>query len=133
MNLRSEPTQPVVREVLLADDDPSNLELGAEVLSRFGCHVTAVSDGASALDAMQRHRFDIVFLDVHMPEMSGLDATIAIREAERQSGTHLPIVALTASALLEEQQSCLDAGMDAVLIKPYRFERLQELLITLCH
>ena len=133
MNPGPDPTQRVVRQVLLADDDPSNLELGAEVLSRFGCHVTAVCDGASALEAMRHHRFDIVFLDVHMPEMTGLDATIAIRAAERQSGTHLPIVALTASALLEEQQSCLDAGMDAVLIKPYRFERLQELLITLCH
>lgn len=133
MNPGSEPTQRIAREVLLADDDPSNLELGTEVLSRFGCHVTAVADGASALEAVQQHRFDIVFLDVHMPEMSGLDAAIAIREAERRSGTHLPIVALTASALLEEQQSCLDAGMDAVLIKPYRFERLQELLITLCH
>jgi len=122
----------IAREVLLADDDPSNLELATEVLNRFGCHVTAVADGASALDAAQREHFDIIFLDVHMPEMSGLDATIRIREAERQSGGHVPIVALTASALLEEQQSCLDAGMDAVLIKPYRFERLQELLITLC-
>jgi CheY-like chemotaxis protein len=87
--------------ILVAEDHPVNQEVARQILQRLGHHVEVAADGHAALAALEqsgRGTFDLVLMDVQMPVMSGLEATAAIRDAERASGTHLPIVALTAHA-----------------------------------
>lgn len=116
--------------VLIADDDAMNRMVAIESLKYLGVDdVQAVSSGSEALEAMQRDAFDLALLDVHMPDMTGIEATMRIRAQEQATGgKRLPIVALTASATVKDQQSCLDAGMDGVLTKPYRIEQLETVL-----
>ncbi len=119
--------------VLVADDDPMNRLVAIESLKYLGADPIAVSTGAEALQAVAERPFDLLLLDVHMPDMSGIEATMRLRAQERvQGGSRTPIVALTASATAKDQQSCLDAGMDAVLTKPFRIEQLESVLKTWC-
>lgn len=116
--------------VLLAEDDDSNALLADVALRHFRCEVTLVSDGAAAVNAATSHRFDIIFMDYHMPVMNGLHATDAIRAFEslhRRART--PIVAITASAMPAERQLCLNAGMDDVLVKPFVMNDLERMLL----
>jgi len=115
--------------VLLAEDDPASSLLAMHTLEHFNCEVTAVDNGEAALDAARQGRFDIVFMDYHMPVMDGLLSTQAIRAWERAAlAKPVAIVAMTASAMPEERQACLDAGMDDVLIKPFPLRELERLL-----
>lgn len=121
------------RSILVADDDPMNRLVAEESLKYLGADVVAVASGSQAVEAATRGTFDLLLMDVHMPDMSGIEATMRLRAAERADGRpRTPIVALTASATVKDQQSCLDAGMDAVLTKPYRIEQLQAVLDTWC-
>jgi signal transduction histidine kinase/DNA-binding response OmpR family regulator/HPt (histidine-containing phosphotransfer) domain-containing protein len=104
--------------LLLAEDNLVNQRLAATLLERRGHHVTIASNGREALAALARHRFDVVLMDVQMPEMGGFEATGAIREAERATGAHLPIIAMTAHAMKGDRERCLAAGMDEYLTKP---------------
>ena len=104
--------------VLLAEDNAINQELTRRVLEKAGHAVTVVESGREALDALDGGSFDVVLMDVQMPEMDGLDATEAIRGREEGTGRHVPIVAMTAHALQGDQETCLAAGMDAYLSKP---------------
>src|SRR5438105_1272857 len=119
--------------VLVADDDQLNRLVATESLKYLGVDVVAVSTGAEALQAVNDQHFDLLLLDVHMPDMSGIEATLRLREQEMASNARrTPIVALTASATAKDLQNCLDAGMDAVLTKPYRIEQLDSVLKTWC-
>jgi len=119
--------------VLVADDDAMNRLVAAESLKFLGADVTTVDTGVEALRLLAQRPVDLLLMDVHMPDMSGIEATMRIREHERAEGSaRLPIVALTASATAKDRQSCLDAGMDAVLTKPFRIEQLSELLKAWC-
>jgi CheY-like chemotaxis protein len=121
------------RCILVADDDAMNRLVAIESLKYLGAEVAAVSTGAEAVDAASARRFDLLLMDVHMPDMSGIEATMRLREAERAAGLpRTPIVALTASATAKDQQNCLDAGMDAVLTKPFRIEQLEAVLNRYC-
>jgi PAS domain S-box-containing protein len=107
--------------ILVAEDHPVNQEVARQVLQRLGHHVVAVADGRAALAALapsRREAFDLVLMDVQMPVMGGIEATAAIRDAERASGTHLPIVALTAHAMHGDRERYLEAGMDGYVTKP---------------
>ncbi|MGH9712802.1 MAG: ATP-binding protein [Candidatus Acidiferrales bacterium] len=104
--------------VLLAEDNPANQELVVQLLTRRGHTVTVAENGREAIAAVNRHRFDLVLMDVQMPEMGGLEATQAIRERERLSGGHIPIIAMTAHAMEGDRERCLAAGMDGYLSKP---------------
>jgi signal transduction histidine kinase/CheY-like chemotaxis protein/HPt (histidine-containing phosphotransfer) domain-containing protein len=104
--------------VLLAEDNVVNQRLAASILERRGHKVAIVGNGREALDAMERESFDAVLMDVQMPEMGGLEATVAIRERERQTGQHVPIIAMTAHAMKGDRERCLSAGMDEYLTKP---------------
>ena len=106
--------------VLVAEDDSVNQEVVRRILQRLGHHVEVAGDGRAALAALEHsgRGFDLVLMDVEMPVMGGLEATAAIRVAERASGTHLPIVALTAHAMHGDRQRYLEAGMDAYVTKP---------------
>jgi signal transduction histidine kinase/DNA-binding response OmpR family regulator len=114
--------------VLVADDNAVNGELVAKLLRREGHAVALAENGNQALAALDTGAFDVVLMDVQMPELDGLAATAAIRDRERASGKHLPVIAVTAHAMRGDRERCLKAGMDAYLSKPIH---KNELLRTL--
>jgi len=117
--------------VLLAEDNPINQTLATRLLEKRGHHVTAVENGREVLAALAREKFDVVLMDVQMPEMDGFGATAAIRAAEEATGMRQPIIALTASAMKGDRERCLEAGMDAYLCKPLNARELYETVESL--
>jgi len=117
------PTGLVRGRVLVAEDNPVNQLVAAEMLKRLGCSADVVGNGREAVEAMGTQSYDLIFLDCHMPEMDGFDACRAIREAE-PPGQHTPIIAMTASALKGDRERCLEAGMDDYVPKPVRMADL---------
>ncbi|WP_051229275.1 PAS domain S-box protein [Paludibacterium yongneupense] len=114
--------------VLVAEDNPVNRKLAQSLLLRWGHRPTLAGDGREAVRCYGLAPFDVVLMDVQMPEMSGFEATHAIRELERVSGRHVPIVAMTANAMEGDRESCLAAGMDDYLSKPLQMAALQSVL-----
>jgi PAS domain S-box-containing protein len=106
--------------VLLVEDNVVNQTLAVRLLEKRGYIVSVAGDGRQALATLKTKEFDVVLMDVQMPEMDGFEATAAIRERERSTGKHIPIIAMTAHALKSDQDRCLSAGMDAYLSKPIR-------------
>jgi CheY-like chemotaxis protein/HPt (histidine-containing phosphotransfer) domain-containing protein len=113
-------------QVLVAEDNPVNEAVIVRVLEKMGHAPTMAHNGREAVSLAANGKFDLVFMDVQMPEMDGLAATAAIREGERCSGTHLPIFAMTAHAMKGDRERCLAAGMDAYVSKPLRVKELFE-------
>jgi CheY-like chemotaxis protein len=105
-------------KVLVADDQIFNRKVASVMLEKMGHAVVTAVDGKAALAAVERGPFDIIFMDVQMPEMDGLETTAAIRRAEQASGGHVPIVALTAFAMKGDRERFLAAGFDAHVPKP---------------
>jgi signal transduction histidine kinase/ActR/RegA family two-component response regulator len=114
--------------VLLAEDNVVNQILAVRVLEKYGHRVTVANNGREAMEALVRDRFDAVLMDIQMPEMSGLEAAAAIRSSERGTKHHIPIIALTAHAMKDDREQCLESGMDAYLSKPVRSQELLEML-----
>jgi PAS domain S-box-containing protein len=110
--------------VLLAEDNAVNQRLAVRLLEKRGHRATVVGNGREALAALDREPFDAVLVDVQMPEMDGLEATAAIRERERVTGAHIPVIAMTAHAMKGDREHCLAAGMDAYVSKPLNAEEL---------
>ncbi len=106
--------------VLLVEDNLVNQEVAVAMLKKIGCVVTIANNGREAVDATAGKQFDLVFMDIQMPEMDGLEATRAIRARERTFGGHVPIVSLTAHALDRDRQQSFEAGVDDFLSKPVR-------------
>jgi two-component system sensor histidine kinase/response regulator len=106
--------------ILIAEDNAVNRKLVVTLLRTRGHKVVVAENGREALERALRQRFDAILMDVQMPEMSGIEATAAIRERERATGGHVPIIAMTAHAMPADRERCLDAGMDAHLAKPLR-------------
>ncbi|HTX14553.1 MAG TPA: response regulator [Candidatus Baltobacteraceae bacterium] len=111
-------------KVLLVEDNAVNQSLAVRVLEKRGYNVSVACDGREALAAIEAERFDVVLMDVQMPEMDGFEATAAIRQRERSTGGHVPVVAMTAHALKGDEERCLAAGMDAYISKPIRTSEL---------
>jgi signal transduction histidine kinase/DNA-binding response OmpR family regulator len=105
-------------KILIAEDIPENQEVLKGLLRTKGYLVEVVSNGREALAALETRSYDVVLMDVQMPEMDGLEATAAIRAKEKISGAHLPVIAVTAYAMPEDRERCLKAGMDDYLSKP---------------
>lgn len=114
--------------VLLVEDNPVNRLLATMLLEKRGHRVAVAGNGREALDALENESYDLVFMDVQMPEMDGIEATLAIREKEKMNGNHQPIIALTAHAMKGDRERCLQAGMDGYLSKPIRPQELDEIL-----
>jgi CheY-like chemotaxis protein len=124
--------------ILLAEDNRFNQQLAVRLLEKQGHVVTVAENGREALAALYppdsppgeggSRRFDVVLMDVQMPELDGLRATEAIRERERVAGGHLPVLAMTAYALKGDRERCLEAGMDGYISKPIRPMELLEAL-----
>jgi signal transduction histidine kinase/CheY-like chemotaxis protein len=114
--------------ILLAEDHPVNQELVLGILGIEGHAVTLARNGREAIEILQNGKFDIVLMDVQMPEMDGYQATAAIRERERHSGRHIPVIAMTAHAMKGDREKCLAAGMDDYISKPIRVATLLKVL-----
>jgi len=130
--------------ILLADDYPINCDLARLILEKDGHSLTAVGDGLAALGALAEQDFDLVFMDVQMPTMDGLTASKLIRKAEtgedpdqhnlpaelsdRLAGRHIPIIAMTANAMVEDQRKCVAAGMDGYLTKPFDPQQIRQVI-----
>ena len=114
--------------VLLAEDNLVNQKLMCAIMSKEGWKITVVSDGASAVRFAETGNFDIILMDVQMPRMDGLEATQIIRQKEKASGRYVPIVAITAYAMAEDEGKCLQVGMDDYISKPFnRNEMIQKI------
>jgi CheY-like chemotaxis protein len=116
--------------VLLAEDNLVNQRLAVRLLEKRGHRVAVAATGLEALLALEKESFDLVLMDVQMPEMDGLEATAAIREKERATGRRQAVVALTAHAMKGDREKCVAAGMDGYLTKPIRPQELDQLLET---
>jgi len=114
--------------ILLAEDNAVNQKLATKLLEKRGHKVTLASNGKEALEALRKHSFDLVVMDVQMPVMDGLEATMLLREAEEFTGKHQPVVAMTALVMKGDRERCIAAGMDGYLSKPIRPQELDEVL-----
>ncbi len=104
--------------VLLAEDNKINQKVAVRLLEKWGHQATVVNDGVEAVAAYKAHEFDLILMDVQMPNMDGLAATAAIREHEQSTGKHTPILATTAHAMKGDREMCINAGMDGYITKP---------------
>lgn len=118
--------------ILLAEDNAVNQKVVCRLLENQGHQVQIAENGSQALDCLSRGSFDVILMDVQMPEMDGLEATARIRSRERNTGRHVPIIALTAHALKTDHDRCLAAGMDGYLSKPIRPDELFRQIEHLC-
>jgi two-component system sensor histidine kinase/response regulator len=109
---------------LVAEDNAVNQRLIVRLLEKRGHHVVLAQNGREALEALEKQAFDIVLMDLQMPEMGGFEATQRIREKEKASGAHLAIIALTAHAMKGDEERCLAGGMDGYVSKPIKLEEL---------
>ena len=114
--------------ILMAEDNVVNQKVAQLLLQRLGHHCDVVFNGAEALSALERLPYDLVLMDVQMPEMDGLEATRRLRACEEKTGYHQPVVALTAHALEGDRERCLDAGMDEYLTKPVKAPEMVKVL-----
>lgn len=115
-------------KILVAEDDATIRQLMVTLLTRAGMECVTADNGSRAVEAWEREEFDFVVMDVQMPVMDGLTATRIIRERESGTGRHTPIIAITAHAMAEDKDLCLDAGMDDYISKPIEIDRLFYLL-----
>jgi CheY-like chemotaxis protein len=111
-------------QILLAEDNPINQKLAVRLLEKEGHRVVVAGTGRQAVAAFTSEAFDLILMDVQMPEMSGYEATAAIREYEKTTGGHIPIIAMTANAMKGDRERCLAAGMDGYIPKPIKTEEL---------
>jgi len=120
--------------ILVTEDNPINQKLAVSVLEKRGHTVAVAGNGKQALEALEREIFDIILMDIQMPEMDGFEATGAIREKEKTTGEHIPIIAMTAHAMKGDSERCLEAGMDAYVAKPIHaqilFDAIESLLVS---
>jgi signal transduction histidine kinase/ligand-binding sensor domain-containing protein/CheY-like chemotaxis protein len=114
---RQRPSRPL--RILLAEDNLVNQKVATALLKNRGHRVEVVGNGRLAVERSQEQSFDLILMDLQMPDMDGWDATRKIRERDRNSGTHIPILALTAHAMSHAQEQCMEAGMDGVIVKPF--------------
>ena len=114
--------------ILLAEDNPVNQRLALRLLEKMGHRITLVDNGLDALGRSTAGGYDLVLMDVQMPELDGLTATRRIRQWEAANGGHVPIIAMTARAMQGDRERCLEAGMDDYLSKPIDSERLRQLV-----
>jgi signal transduction histidine kinase/ActR/RegA family two-component response regulator len=114
--------------ILLAEDNPVNQKVAVRLLQKFGHRVQVAATGREAVEAVARNSFDLVLMDVQMPEMGGLEATAVIRENEKDRSTRVPIVAMTAHAMKRDRERCIEAGMDDYISKPIDAKSLRAMV-----
>ena len=110
--------------ILLAEDNRVNQALAVRILQKRGHTVEVVENGRKAIEALGEQSFDLILMDLQMPELGGVEATMLIREREKSTGGHIPIIAVTANAMVGDRERCLDAGMDDYVSKPIQVKAL---------
>lgn len=123
---RSESNRPL--KILVAEDNKVNQIVVRKILERENFEVDTVETGKEAVEAVQKKDYSFVFMDLHMPEMDGYEATRTIRELEKKTNKHVPIIALTASIMEEDRKNCLNVGMDEYISKPIGKEKIIQIL-----
>jgi two-component system, sensor histidine kinase and response regulator len=118
----------VARRILVAEDNPVNQAVARRLLRKRGHTVTIVDNGREALAALEKETFDLVLMDVQMPEMDGFAVAREIRKAEQGGQDHLPVIAMTAHAMKGDREECLAAGMDDYIAKPINREELRQVI-----
>jgi len=116
--------------VLLAEDNRVNQVVAIRTLEKLGHSVLVANNGLEALSLLDQQAFDLVLMDIQMPEMDGLTATKTIREGERQSGSRIPIIAMTAHAMKGDRERCLEGGMDGYVSKPISGKALEDAIAS---
>lgn len=111
-------------EILLVEDDPVSQKVATLTLTRMNCQVTLAEDGLKALELLEKQSFDLIIMDCRMPNLDGYETARRIREKEKDAGSRVPIIALTAHAFEEDREKCLSAGMDYWLVKPLQRKHL---------
>ena len=106
--------------ILLAEDNRVNQILAVRLLAKRGHEVVVTGSGRGSLEALKAQVFDLILMDIQMPDMDGFQAATAIRQEESTTGQHIPIIAMTAHAMAGDRERCLDAGMDGYVSKPLR-------------
>jgi CheY-like chemotaxis protein len=125
------PVPAVACRILLAEDNPVNQRVALRILEKAGHIVVTAANGGIALQLLEEQSFDVVLMDVQMPEMDGFEATALIREKERRTGARIPIVAMTAHAMQGDRERCLAAGMDDYISKPVPAAALLEMVAAM--
>ena len=115
-------------EVLVAEDNVVNQRVAARILEKRGHRVVVAANGREALETLEDRTFDLVLMDVQMPELDGFEATAALRKRESATGGHIPVVAMTAHAMKGDRERCLEAGMDAYVSKPLQTSQFLEVV-----
>jgi len=110
--------------ILLAEDNVINQKVAVHILEKKGHKVSVANNGQEVLQVLKKDRFDLILMDVQMPKIDGFEATVSIRKKEKETGFHIPIIAMTAHALKGDRERCLDAGMDDYIAKPLKAEGL---------
>ena len=110
--------------ILLAEDNLINQKVAVHTLERNGHKVYVANNGQEVLRTLNKDRFDLILMDVQMPEMDGFEATVSIRKKEKKTGFHMPIIAMTAHAMKGDRERCIEAGMDDYIAKPIKAEEL---------
>lgn len=118
--------------ILLAEDNIVNQMVAVGILEKQGHRVVVAENGKLALDCLDRETFDLILMDVQMPEMDRFEATAAIRRKQSRSGTFTPIIAMTAHAMEGDRERCIRAGMDDYTSKPIRFDVLADMIKMYC-
>lgn len=114
--------------ILLAEDNPINSKVALAMLGKMGHHVISAVNGMEVVARYDSDKFDLVFMDIQMPEMDGLEAASKIRQQERTLGTHVPIIAMTANAMSGDREAYIRAGMDDYISKPISRKELETVI-----
>jgi two-component system, sensor histidine kinase and response regulator len=114
--------------ILLVEDNRVNQKVATRLLEKRGHRVVLAASGEEALETLAQHSFDLVLMDVHMPGMDGIEATIVLREKEKSTGLHQPVIAMTALAMKGDRERCIAAGMDGYISKPIDLTKLDDVL-----
>ncbi|MEJ2627071.1 MAG: response regulator [bacterium] len=115
-------------KILLAEDNPINSKVIQTLLRKKGWEVSQVGNGKQAFEKVKQNSYDIIFMDVQMPQMDGFESTKLIREYEKEKGSHTPIIALTARAMAQDREKCISAGMDEYISKPVKSEDVYKIV-----
>ena len=110
--------------ILVVEDEVINQKLVRKILEKYGHSVTVCGNGSEAIEHLAKNKCDIVLMDIQMPVMNGIEATVRIRKSEKRSGRHLPIIAMTANAFMSDREKCFDVGMDEFISKPININEM---------